>query len=254
MRRRRGVRWALRGLAALAGVLVLLAGGFAGWALTGPGPEPAALRALESDAAVRVETGRWLVFAPAAGAPRAGLVLYPGGRVEARAYAPVARVIAAEGYLVVVTPMPLRLAVLNQNAAQAVFAAYPEIEAWAVGGHSLGGAMAARFALEHPEAVRGLALWAAYPPEGDDLSGRGLSVVSIYGTADGVALPAQVLGARAQLPPDTAWVAIEGGNHAQFGSYGPQAGDNAATVSAEAQQAQTAAATAEMLGRMAPTR
>lgn len=250
VRRRPGARWALRGLAALAGVLLLLAAGAVGWALTGPGPEPAALGALESDAAVRVETGRWLVFSPAAGAPRAGLVFYPGARVDARAYAPVARAIAAEGYLVVVTPMPLRLAVLNLNAAQAVFAAYPEIEAWAVGGHSLGGAMAARFALEQPEAAQGLALWAAYPPQGDDLSGRALSVVSVYGTLDGLATPADVLGAEPQLPASTVWVPIAGGNHAQFGRYGPQAGDNPASISPEAQQAQVAAATVELLGRI----
>ena len=41
---------------------------------------------------------------------------------------------------------------------------------------------------------------------------------------------------------------IEGGNHAQFGNYGPQKGDQPATISAEEQQAQTVAAIEEFLG------
>ncbi len=231
-------------------LLALLVAGAVGWALIGPGPEPAALAALESDAAVQVETGRWLVFTPVGAAPRVGLVLYPGARVDAWAYAPAARAIAAQGYLVVIVPMPLRLAFFNGNAAQAVKAAYPEIGAWAVGGHSLGGVAAAQFVDDHPDAVQGLALWAAYPPEGTDLSGRALAVVSVYGTLDGLATPSDVLAAVPQLPPSTLWVPIEGGNHAQFGRYGSQSGDNAAAISPEAQQAQTVAATMEMLGRI----
>jgi hypothetical protein len=230
--------------------VLLLAAGSAGWALTGPGPEPAALAALESDAGVQVETGRWLVFTPLDAAPRVGLVFYPGARVDARAYAPAARAIAAQGYLVVIVPMPLRLAFFNGNSAQAVRAAYPEIGAWAVGGHSLGGVAAAQFVDGHPDAVQGLVLWAAYPPEGADLSGRALAVVSVYGTLDGLALPGDVLAAVPQLPPSTLWVPIEGGNHSQFGRYGLQSGDNPATISPETQQARTVAATVEMLARI----
>ena len=42
-------------------------------------------------------------------------------------------------------------------------------------------------------------------------------------------------------------VEIEGGNHAQFGNYGPQKGDLPATISAEEQQARTVAAIEEFL-------
>src|SRR5205085_11344268 len=123
-----------------------------------------------------------------------------------------------------------------------VIAAHPEITRWAVGGHSLGGAFAANFAYHHPGAVAGLVLWAAYPPSSDDLAGSGLQVVSIYGTRDGLAGPEKIAPSRALLPADTVYAAIEGGNHAGFGRYGPQAGDNAATITPEAQQAQVVAA------------
>lgn len=218
-------------------LLVLVAGlGFVLWASAAAQPMPEALAALESDAQVRATTGDWLVFAPAGGQPTTGLVLYPGGRVDYRAYAPAARQLAAQGYLVVIVRMPLNLAVFAPGAAGDVIAAYPAVQHWAVGGHSLGGAMAANFARRHPERVQGLALWAAYPASSDDLSDSGLVVVSVYGSEDGLATGEKIEASQALLPPTTRWVYIPGGNHAQFGWYGDQAGDNPATISREVQQ------------------
>lgn len=231
-------------LLALAGVLL---GGFLLWALTPAGPMPEALDALASDEAVRVTEDAWWTFAPADGAPRSGVVLYPGGRVDPRSYAPAARALAERGHLAVIVPMPLNLAVLAPERAAEVIAAHPEIRRWAVGGHSLGGTMAARFLHDRPDAADALFLWAAYLADADDLSARPLPVASIYGTLDGVATPTQVRAAAPQLPADRTWVAIEGGNHAGFGWYGPQRGDGAATISREAQQSQAVAATAALL-------
>ena len=206
-----------------------------------------ALAALWSDDRVTVNAGRWLVFAPAGVKPRTGLIFYPGAFVDPRAYAPAARAIAAAGHRVVIVPMPLNLAVLGANRAGDVRAAYPEVERWAIGGHSLGGAMAARYAHSSPGDVQGLVLWAAYPASGNDLSTRALPVASIYGTRDGLASVDEVDAARPLLPPDTAYTPLEGGNHAQFGWYGPQSGDGEATLSHEEQQAQTVAATVALL-------
>jgi pimeloyl-ACP methyl ester carboxylesterase len=231
-------------------VPVSLLVGFVVWAETAPGPMPEALSALESDARVEVTTARWLVFRPTDGTAETALILYPGGRVEPRSYAPAARAIAARGYLVVIVPMPLNLAVLNADAASEVKAAFPQVENWAVGGHSLGGAMAARFVHTHPSEVQGLVLWAAYPDASDDLSGFTLAVTSIYATLDGLATPDKIAASRSLLPPDTVWVAIEGGNHAQFGWYGPQDRDNPAAISREAQQEQIVAATVGLLSRL----
>ena len=132
-------------------VLLLALGSFVIWAGSPAPPMAEAQAALQGDDQVQATVDSWLVYRPQSVDPTVGLVLYPGGRVDPRAYAPAARAVAREGYLVVVVPMPLNLAVFAPEKASEVMAAFPEIEHWAVGGHSLGGAMAARFAHRHPK-------------------------------------------------------------------------------------------------------
>ncbi len=232
------------------GLLLILAAGFVWWGSTPAQAMPEALQALQSDVQVEVSDADWLSFTPTGPQPQTGLIFYPGGRVDYRAYAPAAHQIAAQGYLVVIVRMPLNLAVLDAGAAAEVIAAHPEIDHWAVGGHSLGGAMAATFASRMPEAVQGLVLWAAYPSAADDLSGSGLHVASIYAMLDGLATREQIEASRALLPADTTWTAIEGGNHAHFGWYGEQSGDNPAAISRSAQQALIVQSTLALLERM----
>ena len=235
-------------LLAMIGLLIVGAlAGFVIWGETPAQPMPEALAVLQSDAQVTITTGEWLVFIPAASQPDTGFIIYPGGRVDPRAYTPAARQIAEQGYLVVIVDMPLNLAVFNPGAADKVMAAYPEIQHWAIGGHSLGGAMAANYAVNHLEQVQGLVLWAAYPASNDDLSSSDLRVVSIFGSLDGLATGKKIEASRPLLPADTTWVSIGGGNHAQFGWYGSQAGDNPAAISRPDQQAQVLAATLELL-------
>ena len=208
-------------------------------------PMPEAQAALESDDAVAVTTEPWLTFTPAEPSDT-GFIFYPGGRVSAEAYAPPVRAIAEAGHLAVVPSMPFGLAVFDPDAADAIIEAHPEIERWVIGGHSLGGVMAADYALDHDPA-EGLALWASYPADGTDLSGSDVAVTSIYASEDGLTTLEDIEASRTQLPPDTVFVEIEGGNHAGFGWYGEQEGDGLATISREAQQAQVVEATLELL-------
>jgi pimeloyl-ACP methyl ester carboxylesterase len=143
--------------------------------------------------------------------------------------------------------MPLNLAVFNPGAAAGVIAAHPEIKHWAVGGHSLGGSMAANFVFTHPDAVDGLVLWASYPAASNNLSVTAVRVLSISGTLDGLSTPEKMAASRPLLPADTVWVPIAGANHAQFGWYGPQSGDNPATITREEQQQQIVQATISFL-------
>lgn len=236
---------------ALLAVLTLLPLGFVIWAESTAEPMPEALQALQGDAQVNVTPGDWLVFSPVDRAPTAGLILYPGGRVDARAYAPTALQIARQGYLVVIVKMPLNLAVLAPERAAQVMQAYPEIQHWAIGGHSLGGAMAAEFAFRNPQAVDGLVLWAAYPAGSSSLAENDIQVVSISASMDGLATPDKIDAARSLLPASTRYVIIEGGNHAQFGWYGAQSGDLPAQISREEQQGILAAATLELMNQIA---
>ena len=197
--------------------------------------------ALQSDALVTVsEQGSSWVFAP--DEPVAGLIFYPGGKVENTAYAPLLHDLAADGVLCVLVKMPCNLAVLDMNAADGIAEKFPQVGSWYIGGHSLGGAMAASYAAKHSDALDGLILLAAYSTA--DLTDSGLRVYTTYGSEDGVLNREKLEANRGNLPQDTTETVINGGCHAGFGSYGHQKGDGAPTISAEEQQQQTADAVA----------
>jgi hypothetical protein len=229
------------------GIVLALVIGFVAWGSIVPAPMPEALAALESDSQVKVTTEPWLVFEPVGQSPTTGFIIYPGGKVDPRSYAPQAHAIAEQGFLVVIVPMPLNLAVFGSGKAESVIQAYPEIEKWVIGGHSLGGSMAALYADKHPEQIDGLVLWASYPASSNDLTDSSLRVASISASLDGLTTPEKIDASRVLLPASTTWLEIDGGNHAQFGWYGDQPGDNPATITREEQQAQVIQATLDLL-------
>ena len=179
--------------------------------------------------------------------PVAGLIFYPGGKVEYTAYAPLLRACAENGILCALVQMPGNLAVLDANAADGLQQKYPEVTTWYIAGHSLGGAMASNYAAAHSEDFDGLILLAAYSTK--DLTGTTLRVLSVYGSEDGVMNRESYEKNRANLPADTTEVVLDGGCHAQFGSYGPQDGDGVPTISGEEQIRQTAEASAAFVGQ-----
>jgi hypothetical protein len=224
--------------------------GFVVWAETPLGPMAEAYEALQNDSAVTVSVGNWLIFSPRSSNASKGFIIYPGGRVDYRSYAPAAHAIAAEGYLCVIVSMPLNLAVLGVNIASDVITSNPQISAWAIGGHSLGGTMAAQFAYDNPSTIQGLVLWAAYPAAGTNLTKQTLLVTTIHGTKDGLVTSTQIDSSLTLLPTNTVRVEIAGGNHAQFGWYGEQSGDNAAMITRTSQQSQIINATVELLRKI----
>lgn len=219
-------------------LILLASAGFVLWAETPSGPMPEAAAALESDASVQVTLKPWLIFEPRSSTPSSGLIFYPGGRVDPVSYAPLARSLAEEGILAVIVPMPLNLAVFAPQKAEQVLEAFPEIQNWVIAGHSLGGAMAANAIARQPDLVQGLALLAAYPAASDSLAGQNIPVISIFASQDGLTTAEKIEASRALLPATTRFISIEGGNHAQFGTYGPQPGDLPAAISRQEQQKQ----------------
>ena len=211
---------------------------------------PADTEAMEAFApAAPVVSEEWkdgtVVIRPEGRDTIAGLIFYPGGKVEHTAYTPLMEALASEGILCVLVEMPFRLAVLDVNAAEGIPEAFPEAERWYMGGHSLGGSMAASYLASHTEDFDGLILLGSYSTA--DLSGSGLSVLSVYGSEDGVMNREKYDGYRPNLPEGFAEVIIEGGNHAYFGAYGEQDGDGTATVTPAEQLRQTAEAILTML-------
>ena len=236
-------------LLGLIAVAVLATLGFVVWAETPLQASSEALSALESDSRVSVSTQDYITFTPANGEPRTAFVFYPGGRVDYRAYAAPLRRIAEQGYLIILLPVRLNLAFFDVNAAERAMAAHPEIQHWAVGGHSLGGVAAALYA-SREERVDGVVFWASYPAD-DSLKSSDLKVLSIYGTLDMGGMES-FEASRRNLPTDAEFVVIEGGNHSQFGNYGLQPGDNEATISRLEQQGQVVDATVQFLKELAP--
>ena len=204
-----------------------------------------AMAAMSSAADVTVEQkGNTLAFIPENA--ETGLIFYPGGKVEYTAYAPLMRALADNGVLGVLVRMPLNLAVLNMNAANGIPEQYPQIKHWYIGGHSLGGSMAASHAAKNASNYDGLALLASYSTV--DLSTSGLSVISIYGSEDGVLNMEKYTEYKCNLPTAFEEQIIEGGCHAGFGSYGPQDGDGVPTITGEAQIAETVRLLTAFLG------
>lgn len=212
-------------------------------------PEAAAALA-STDAVAFAEIDGRLEFRPTAGDPSAtGLILYPGGKVDPAAYAPTARAIAARGYLVVIVPMPLNLAVFGIDGATPVIAAHPEVTTWAIGGHSLGGAMAAEYVGRNPGRIAGLVFWAAYSAA--DLSSQSFRALVVFGSLDAGAAKFVAADSLARLPLNPIVRIVDGGNHEQMGWYTGQPNDPPATITREAQQALVVDATAEFLGSLA---
>lgn len=234
----------LLGLLAVAAILTF---GFVVWASAAAKPTDAALRALESDKRVSVgKKNGFITFSPVDKTVTTGFIFYPGGRVDYRAYAPALRLIAEQGHFVALVKVNLNLAFFEINAADEVISAHPEVERWAVGGHSLGGVAASSYAAGNPQTVDGVVFWASYPAD-DSLKGFAIPVLSVYGSNDGLSTLGTIEESKALLPPDAVFVLVKGGNHAQFGAYGPQAGDLPASISAEEQWKQVADATVRFL-------
>ena len=165
------------------------------------------------------------------------MIFYPGGLVQPDAYIPLAVKIAEElNMAVFIQKMPLNLAMLGSKRAEKILNTYDYIDTWYMGGHSLGGVMAASFIYDNPQIFDSLILLASYPMEKKSLKEVDISVLSINGTLDGLVEEDKINLSVEHLPGEAVFKKIEGGNHAQFGSYGMQKGDNPAEISEIEQQ------------------
>ena len=217
-------------LIALAAMIVFLVVAFFAYVNDYRRADQTAAAILNSNASIRQE-GSLTILSPDAGNDTgAGLIFYPGGKVEEAAYLPLLDLLREQGITIALVKMPFRLAVFQINAADRVYDAVPTVSRWFIGGHSLGGAMASSYAAGNESRLSGLILLGAYP-----VNDSPIPTLCLYGSED-------ILLDLSKLADVANVLRIEGGNHAQFGNYGVQQGDGVAMISREVQQEQAAEA------------
>ena len=196
--------------------------------------EAVARKAMQGTKEIQVEEKEDYFVFHKEDASQKGIVFYPGGKVDEKAYAPMLLELAQEGYEVYLVKMPAKLAIFGMNAAEDIFKQAPHIEEWTMMGHSLGGAMAASFSAKHDEEVDQLVLLAAYSTE--DLNGLDIDVFSFYGTEDKVLNMEKYEEYFGNLPESVVEEVIDGANHANYAHYGKQEGDGEALITRDEQQ------------------
>ncbi|PQP81433.1 alpha/beta hydrolase [Paenibacillus sp. PCH8] len=199
-------------------------------------PSERAEAALKSDDQITITTikGGYQFEPKGTEVAEPNIIFYPGGLVEPASYSPLARRLAEQGHRVYIADMPLNLAIFGPNKADLFIEEHPD-EAFVIGGHSLGGSFASRYAAQHSEKLEGIFFLASYADKGGSLKDTDLSILQITSTDDGVLNREDWETAKENLPEDTTYVSIEGGNHGQYGSYGTQKGDNQPAITEEKQ-------------------
>lgn len=222
----------VRGAALMASALVFT---LVWWLVPFSAVEPA-FSSIRSDQDVSVTESAGQIMMTSTSSPSGvGVFFQPGARVDARAYAAVLRPLAEAGHTVLIPKQPFGIAFLATGAFASAHTEHPAIGRWVVGGHSLGGVVAAMnaqsFAGAPNDPVAGLLFYASYPA--NDMGTLGLATLSISGTKDGLATPAKVEAAKPNMPRGTIYTVVKGGSHANFGDYGTQPGDGQPTLSAD---------------------
>jgi hypothetical protein len=193
-----------------------------------------ALAALSSTGSYNVvDTSNSITFTPTANKSSIGVIFYPGAKVQPEAYSVIASKLALNGYTTIIVKMPFNLAIFGTNKADDVIAKHPEISTWVIGGHSLGGVFASDYAVNHQDKIEGVIYLAAYP--NTNASNATFKGLSIRGSLDGLATSTQISDNLNKFPANTTFITIAGGNHANFGNYGIQEGDNNSTITKQEQ-------------------
>lgn len=214
-------------------VIIVVFVGTLAWLLNAYEPQDIARENLVSNSEVEVVEGDITEFIPKDILSSTGIIIYPGARVDVKAYAPLANRLAQNGYKVFAVDMPFNMAIFSTHKADKVIEENKDIENWVIIGHSLGGSMATN-AIETNNKIKGIVYLASYP-SGNKIKETGTKVLSIWGSKDGVIDFDNMIKAKENLPKDTKYVEIEGGNHSSFGDYGLQKGDSKPIIPVEEQ-------------------
>lgn len=231
-------------LITLSAILLIFLAGSGYWQASHYQASPAAKEA----AKVAVTSKQETTF-KSKGQSKMTVVFYPGALVDPDAYSIWAKKLANAGYTVKIAHFPLDMAVLKAKAADSMTG---KKEKFVIGGHSMGGAMAARYASQSTKKkLKGIFFLAAYADQKGRLDDKTFPALSITASQDGVLNWKNYQKGKKYLPKSTTFVSIKGGNHAGFGSYGDQRGDKKASISNQKQQRLIAQALIKWLRKIA---
>jgi surfactin synthase thioesterase subunit len=185
---------------------------------------------LKSDAKILVkDNDNYFLFEPKQKFNKV-FIFYPGAMVDPKAYVPLCRKISENRIKVYLIKMPWRLASKGYEIPKQLHLFADKSKTYILAGHSQGGKMAAQFVKENPNLIDKLILIGTTHPRDISLSDSKIPILKIYGSDDGVADEKTIFQNKSKLPVTTKFVKIEGANHAQFGDYGFQFGDNSARI------------------------
>ncbi len=202
---------------------------------------------------IQEETGDYILIHSPDNMPTKAFLFVPGGFVDPHVYLCWMEelVVLYPEIAVIQLKVASNLAISNMGKIKKVKAHFDDIEYWAIGGHSLGGVVSVFTVFDDPEMFDGLVLIASWATESKSLKDWSGEVLSIYGSKDGLATVEEIEENKQYLPGEMVFLAenltsldsnesayyeIEGGNHAGFGCYGFQDGDQVADISQEDQQ------------------
>ncbi len=170
------------------------------------------------------------------------LIFYPGAKVEYTSYIPMLAELSKDGVDCYLVEMPFNIAFLGQNSADEIINC-ENYSHYFLAGHSLGGVVASSY-VNSTNKSDGLILFAAYPT-----SEIQKPVLSIYGSNDKV-LSMDKYDESKSLMGNLTEEVIDGGNHAQVGNYGRQAGDGESSITSQDQQSQSVNSIVEFIDQI----
>jgi len=187
------------------------------------------------------DTDEYISFVPKVDSTMISLLFFPGALVQPDAYAPLLKDLAMRGYSTYIQKIPFRIAITDNMEDKALNKAYSKINSssdkkWIIVGHSRGGRMAANYAAKYSQTLSGMILLGTSHPKEKDLTQIDIPVLKLSASEDGLASPSEISQFAKNLPVNTNFVMIDGGNHSQFGYYGFQFGSGKATLTLEEQQ------------------
>lgn len=189
----------------------------------------------DNDSKVTIEeSGDEITFLAVNSSYQSEIIFFQGGLTDPKAYAPLCRKIAENGFTCHLIKMDWRMPQWDYRKIDTMFKITNG--KYIIGGHSQGAKMASQFVYENPGVMKGLFLLGTSHPRDFDLSGRSIPTIKLYGELDGLASVSEVMENKNKLPKNADLTEIKGGNHSQFGYLGKLLTDESANIDLVEQQ------------------